>query len=727
MDDDNRLDVKLNEIWKACRKIQDALFKHGFNIAKEFCPYDPQGKGLISESLFSSILGKYKNVIGLSDFELREVTDYFRLRDGRVVYGEFCKVVCGEKHGKGDHKDIATGLEWNDPMHVNVIPRPEERRQLCLILIKIAQFAHLPLLPYFQDYEMISQNVGTITVSHFSRVLHFMKIPISDNDFLLLLKRYMKDSYLVNYVAFVKHLQNILDYLKTNKLTDNAMKIIQNFPGKLVDLDLPELPPVDGTNIAQRVFKDFCNHPQENKDICEIIFCLQKQVHKNRIRVCEFLEGFDLMHTGCVTKNQFDRALNNMGIRKYLTQRELELLCSRYIDPIDTNRIRWRMFEDEIDRVFTVKHLEKTPLLEVQSPPKYIKEMSRAGSMNWHEAQQGIRDLCEESLRKIQIRIKNRRLHMHPFFRSYDKLNSGHVPCKIANQIFVNNGILLSNDELNSIVDRYGNEMGFNYTRFLEDADPAEYAVPRLKASSPLQTNCTPSANNELDSHKDEKAINEEYIIRVLTKAKRQVVTKSIPVVDFLQDYDRHREGEILEGDFRRGLDNANIKLTPQETDTICKIFRSPKRGCSVAYRDFCRALDEIFVQIETTFGDNEATAIPLKHLANLDCFECFLNFDERTLCSQALMKLARQPDEISNLSEVFKDFDRENCGSIQKNQFIRALTLREMHHMLSSREFEIIFKCFGVQRGIDLEFNYREFLNILKILYQTGQVKRNY
>lgn len=49
-----------------------------------------------------------------------------------------------------------------------------------------------------------------------------MKIPLSDNDFLLLLKRYMNDSYMVNYVAFVRHIQNILDYLKENKLTDNA-------------------------------------------------------------------------------------------------------------------------------------------------------------------------------------------------------------------------------------------------------------------------------------------------------------------------------------------------------------------------------------------------------------------------------------------------------------------------------------------------------------------------
>lgn len=144
-------------------------------------------------------------------------------------------------------------------------------------------------------------------------------------------------------------------------------------------------------------------------------------------------------------------------------------------------------------------------------------------------------------------------------------------------------------------------------------------------------------------------------------------------------------------------------------------------------YKDFCKALDEIFIQYDTNMGDKLVTAVPLLHLPNLDCIDCFLNFDERTTCSKALMKLARRPDEISNLSQVFKDFDRQSCGSVTQNQFLRAITLREMHNMLSSREFEAIVKCFAVKRGLCLEFNYREFLKILDVLYATGQMKRNY
>lgn len=49
-----------------------------------------------TESIFTAVLGKYRKVSGMSEFELRDVTDYFQIRDGRVAYRQFCKVVCEE-------------------------------------------------------------------------------------------------------------------------------------------------------------------------------------------------------------------------------------------------------------------------------------------------------------------------------------------------------------------------------------------------------------------------------------------------------------------------------------------------------------------------------------------------------------------------------------------------------------------------------------------------------
>lgn len=120
--------------------------------------------------------------------------------------------------------DLVNGLEWEDPLQVNRLSESENRR-LCVLLTKIAQtvrLRELVLEPYFQDYELISKNHGTVTLAHFSRVLKFLKIVISTNDYQLLLKRFMKDSYTVNYVAFVKEIEEIVKYLDENRIIDQS-------------------------------------------------------------------------------------------------------------------------------------------------------------------------------------------------------------------------------------------------------------------------------------------------------------------------------------------------------------------------------------------------------------------------------------------------------------------------------------------------------------------------
>ncbi|XP_055847317.1 uncharacterized protein LOC129913017 [Episyrphus balteatus] len=720
-DDDQNLKVNLNEIWRTCRKIQAAVFKHGFNISIELDDHDPNGTGLIPECKFSSVLGRYKKIIGLSDFEIRELTDYFRIRDGRIAYKQFSGVLCEEGQDHSRNKDTVHGLEWNDPMHVNPVT-DDEKRQLCILLMKIAKTSIIPLLPYFQDYELVTRNAGTVTVAHFSRVLHFMKLTLSEKDFMLLLKRYMKDSYTVNYVAFVKHIDAIIKYLKEHGLMDLTNSVIC-FPGQLADIELAELPFPNAKQINKHA--QTFEIPDKPDIVCDVIFRIQRYVYENRIRISEFMESFDLLKVGSITRNQFLRALDNVGIsgtkRLKLSQREIEMIFTRYSDPIDMNRVKWKIFTDEIDRVFTEKNLDKQPRLTVESPLEYTKTLPKPGQANWQDQGDSVRDLCEETIRRIQNKINTRRIYLHPFFKNYDRLNKGYCRPNQALQALLSNTILVSEQEFAALEKRYSNDMGFNYMRFLEDVDPAEYAIPKLKEPLPLRK-----------IHETEEPClvksqpTEQDVIQVLSKIKRQMAINNVKIIDFFEGYDHHKENQIPEMNFRRGLDNANVKLTVPEVNIICDIFRSSNRGCHVRYRDFCKALDEIFVQGQLSAGDNMLPT-PIKHFPCVDCIQCFLNFEERTIASKALQKLARKPDQISNLQSLFKDFDKENCGTVTQNQFLRALTVRDMNNMISSHEFEIVCKCFGYERGLHIEFDYRSFLNVINILHETGQVKRHF
>lgn len=121
-----------------------------------------------------------------------------------------------------ENPDLVTGLEWEDPLHKNRLSISENRR-LCVLMMKIAQSVRLReivLRPYFQDYELVSKNCGTVTLAHFSRVLHFMGLLLSAADYYLLVKRFIKDSYTINYVAFLEEIEKIVKYLDRYRLRD---------------------------------------------------------------------------------------------------------------------------------------------------------------------------------------------------------------------------------------------------------------------------------------------------------------------------------------------------------------------------------------------------------------------------------------------------------------------------------------------------------------------------
>lgn len=125
--------------------------------------------------------------------------------------------------------------------------------------------------------------------------------------------------------------------------------------------------------------------------------------------------------------------------------------------------------------------------------------------------------------------------------------------------------------------------------------------------------------------------------------------------------------------------------------------FKTPFRKGYIDYKIFCKVIEEVSYQENL---EKAPLLVPLQHFPSTDCDNCFLNFEERVIVSKALKKLATKPDHISNLSSIFQDFDRQNCGTITNNQFLRALTLRDLKNLISSREFDTICKCFGVERG---------------------------
>lgn len=59
----------------------------------------------------------------------------------------------------------------------------------------------------------VAKNAGTVTQAHFGRILNFLGIILAAEEFRLLVKRFAKDSYTVNYVAFVQAIEDVQNYM----------------------------------------------------------------------------------------------------------------------------------------------------------------------------------------------------------------------------------------------------------------------------------------------------------------------------------------------------------------------------------------------------------------------------------------------------------------------------------------------------------------------------------
>ncbi|CAG9864019.1 unnamed protein product [Phyllotreta striolata] len=717
-------ELKLGDVWRTCNKIRAAIFRMGINLFDYFSRLDPHNNCLISESQFISVInGQLRAIIGLSEQEVGELADYFRVPDGRIYYTQLCDVIHNSVPQFSQNAPLITGLEWEDPLHTNRLSVSEERR-ISILLTKIAtlvNFRKIILRPYFQDYELVSKNNGTISIAHFARILAYLEILLSADDFNLLVKKFIKDSYTVNYVGFVLSIDEIINYLNSHGIIDLCGDLMDLFPGKVITTELPKLPrPEIGKIMAaqlfgkQNVFHPALKEPKNIEHILTTISNLQDHVLKNRLRVAEFFRDFDVFKCGRITVAQFIRGLDALVLcgrqRFFLSLPDVEAIVNQYRDPMDFSRVCWRTFEDDIEHVFTVKELEKYPNVVVESPPQNVKELPPLGGKNWQKVNTKSRDLCEEAVQKVKHKITHRRILLKPVFRDFDKFNNGHISRAQMRQAFDSNAIFLSDEEIAALEDRYNNDVGFNYFWFLKDVEFAQQE-PLYKQFN------EDSVKLSGDKPRKPPTRQEKDIVVIMAKIKRKVVGERIRVVEFMRGFDKMNSQFITKNEFIRGLSNCRFTLSENEVDTICEVFGSPLRPHCVDYKRFCDAVEESFTQLCL---ERAPLVVPIQHIPTKDCEKNFLNFDERIRLSVAMQKLATKPDLQMNLMSLLQDFDKAKMGAVSPANFLKALNNRGMDKLISRNEFDIICKCFGFEKGWKKEVDYKAFMKALDILHAT-------
>ncbi len=139
-----------------------------------------------------------------------------------------------------------------------------------------------------------------------------------------------------------------------------------------------------------------------------LLMKIKHQIKKDRIRLGEFFLDHDILRKGFLPAQKFRGVLYSQKLQ--LTNEEFELLESAFRVPEDPTKVNYTAFNEDMERIFTEKDLEKNPLKKpaVWQAPSILDPKDVL-----NDAEERV---LHVTLERIGVQIRHRRLLLKPFF-----------------------------------------------------------------------------------------------------------------------------------------------------------------------------------------------------------------------------------------------------------------------------------------------------------------------
>lgn len=144
---------------------------------------------------------------------------------------------------------------------------------------------------------------------------------------------------------------------------------------------------------------------------------------------------------------------------------------------------------------------------------------------------------------------------------------------------------------------------------------------------------------------------------------------------------------------------------------------RVPLNPNFVNHKLFIEIMNEAFTQ---TGLEKQPLKRPIPLIPTLEDPLNFLNFEERFVVSNALQKLSKFPDDVSNLGSFLADYDGKS-GYVTQLNFQRGLKTCGLVELFTERELNVLFKCFSVERG---NGRFIDFKNLLFVISEINKMQ---
>lgn len=664
-------------------KIRTAVYKNGVRTTEFFRDHDKLRSGVITENQFVCGLSLCCGTIAnLSRDEIQQVVDYYRTEDGRVRYKGFCDVMENAFTEPELEKKPTTQM-FRPPVGAlmkvpNTLSEYEERRVQEILdrLASDVRKRRLMVYPFFKDFDRSKAYTRGITKPQFERMLHVLTLNLQADELVLICKKF---EYPVggdiNYPAFIQ------------AIDPEYVAFSTRYPA-LDELNRSDSPPQ-----SQRLDLD-------GVDFGDLIGRIRHHVLTNRIRVEEYFQDFDPLRSGSITKSHFRRGLSALG-QHQLTDAQFEVLTQHYPDPKRAGNVLWTAFLTDVEEVFTKRGLEKRPTFAVPSSDQFL--MDKPGVNRTLDSISQKANLLEEVMYRLRQRAKQRRLLAKPCFQDFDKHNNGHITKTQFRQCLQYLELSANVNEMEVMEEKFSDDIGVNYIRFLEALEPSEKEVngyaQRLEELKLVNRKVMP----------DQGSQDIEFI---LEKIKTKVVKERIRILEFMRDYDKLRSGRILKTCFARALDLCQLGLTKKEVAVLTEVYTSPQDADYVDYVAFSDYIESIFTLKHL---EKNPLVEPIQYRPPLGSDLNQLAPDAQIMFEQVMHRLAdRVRQRRIQMFPLFEDYDRIHNGTVSRTQFNRVLSELDLGSLVSSREFTALYQKFDVLIGGKHDFNYIAFCYLI-------------
>ena len=224
---------------------------------------------------------------------------------------------------------------------------------------------------------------------------------------------------------------------------------------KLTDKEF--IPSLSNANNFYTYQSYFVNLNYKMKDIIDKI---KHTVKINRIRLHLFFEDFDPLRKGTCTKAKFRTALDMANL--HLRKEEFEFLENFYSVPNEDDKVYYKDLVEEVETVFTLKNLEKDPLLR-PGEFKIPDFLNPEKKLNQQE-----NEFLDKTMRKLALLVRKYRVDPKSFFKDADRANIGIIASSKFSSILSTFRLTVNEKEMNILIKRFSGKsmIEINYYDF---------------------------------------------------------------------------------------------------------------------------------------------------------------------------------------------------------------------------------------------------------------------